>query len=172
MLFHMDFRANVFITKYCTGMVSLQCVFLNADKVLLRNENILLHNLHRYGFSPVWIIVWSSRVHFCANTLSHKLQRYGFSPVWILLCSWDKLSVQKLFCINCTYTAFLQCVFFHVVPEIISVQMLSHINYNGMVFLQYEVCCFVEIRFLCKCFLHKLHLYGFSPVCVLECWRR
>jgi hypothetical protein len=38
---------------------------------------------HLYGFSPVWILVWSVRDDLVPD-FSHKEQLIGFSPVWIL----------------------------------------------------------------------------------------
>lgn len=48
-------------------------------------EYWLGHESHLNGFSPLWILSWSVRLHICANRLTHIEHLNGFSPVCVRL---------------------------------------------------------------------------------------
>ena len=45
------------------------------------SEKVCSHSLHKYGFSPVWIILCFFRMRDSEKVCSQSLQEYGFSPV-------------------------------------------------------------------------------------------
>ena len=53
---------------------------------LKKNQNAFPHISHEYGFSPVWITVWTFNLLLVRKVFSHVSHLYGFSPVWILVC--------------------------------------------------------------------------------------
>ena len=46
-------------------------------------ENFCGQNLHWYGFSPVWSLLWMTRFCFWANVFLQVVQLKGLSPVWV-----------------------------------------------------------------------------------------
>ena len=73
-----------------------------ADFICVRTwgrwRNFFSQRLHENGFSPVWDIIWISRVWLRLNLLSQMWQPNGFSPVWVLSCALTDsfLSLQYL----------------------------------------------------------------------------
>jgi len=76
---------------------------------------LLLHSEHLYGFSPVWIRMWTFRIPDRLNVLSHIRHLYGFSPVWTLRClskferwlnalshTWHSYGLSPLWILLCT----------------------------------------------------------------------
>lgn len=53
---------------------------------------------HRYGFSPVWVLMWTSKLPFSAKILPHSLWGHsnGFSPEWNeLTCNSNLEALEK-----------------------------------------------------------------------------
>ena len=59
-------------------------------------ETIFSQQVHFHGFSPVWILIWLSRLHLCAFLLQW-MHRYGFFPLWVLISLWRCLHLKKTF---------------------------------------------------------------------------
>ena len=59
--------------------------------------NALSHRWHLYGFSPLWILLWSVRCPTIVNRFPQTEHSNGFSPVWILLCNANPPLKQKHF---------------------------------------------------------------------------
>ena len=101
------------------------------------DANALLHKLHLYGFSPVWVLVWHSQIISSVQMLCDtNCTCMAFLQCGFLYGIPDCSSVQMLCDINCTCMAFLQCGFLYGIPDYSSVQMFYDINCTCMAFLQ------------------------------------
>ena len=49
--------------------------------------NVFSHTWHLYGFSPLWILLWTTRSPDVVNRLLQTVHSNGFSPEWLRLCS-------------------------------------------------------------------------------------
>ena len=54
------------------------------------------HFVHVNGFSPVWVLSCTFKLHTCEKLLSHFVHLNGFSPVWVLSCFFKLLEFEKL----------------------------------------------------------------------------
>ena len=53
---------------------------------LFQERNALLHCVHLWAFSPVWMRECLLKPIFWTNDLSHSGQLYFLTPIWICLC--------------------------------------------------------------------------------------
>jgi hypothetical protein len=98
-------------------------------------ENVLLHSVHKNGFSPVCLLMCTFRSLECKNDLKHSVHKKGFSPVCVLICTFklkdvtndllhfvhircdfscasaDDLIARMIYYTVCTRRVSLQCAF-------------------------------------------------------------
>ena len=75
------FSQYLHLKVFCDWWTSFMCLLW-----LLFWMNLLSQNVHSYGFLPVWIRSWLSKLIFDEKVFGQKEQLYGFSPVWDLMC--------------------------------------------------------------------------------------
>lgn len=61
------------------------------------SKSILHHLLWCYGFSPVWVPMWTVMLPFWLKAFPHVLQVNGFSPVWVRICIFSPDLLKNLF---------------------------------------------------------------------------
>ena len=84
-LFRLPFGEN--LNSYLTNKRFFTCTRL---KILLKfTENLMLHFLQKWRFSPVYVQWWLFRLLFSENLLLHISQIWNFSSVYVhfTLCS-------------------------------------------------------------------------------------
>ena len=102
--------------------------------------NALSHGLHLYGFSPLCVLWWSKRLILTEKAWSHWLNWYGFSSVCVVWWHMLNFYMRKPCHNDCIGMVSPQCVISDVLQD---------------------------YYFFVKALSHWLHVYGFSPVCVL-----
>jgi len=98
------------------------------------------HTWHLYGFSPLWILLCTTRSPDFVNRLLQTVHSNGFSPEWLRLCTARWLLLWQ-----------------HL-PHSVHLYLPAWIN-----IWQYRP-LWDEKRFS-----HWVHKYSFSPVCLLLC---
>lgn len=121
--------------------VTFRCVFIWLFKWCVLAKS-LPQMLHRYIFSPVWIMVCCLSTLGSANVLPHTVHSWGFSPVWFRLCIFRVYNVEY------------------------SLLHTSHVN--GFI-PAWDWICFLATEDCEKFFPHILQLKGLSPLWILEC---
>jgi len=108
--------------------------------------NVLLHTWHLYGFSPLWILLWTTSSRDVLNRLLQAVHSNGFSPEWVLLCTARCWRLSQ-----------------HLPHSV-------HLYLPAWIFIWLYRLPWDEKRFS-----HWVHGYTFSPVCILLCifkfWR-
>ena len=101
----------------------------------------MLHWLHWYGFSPIWVLIRDISWIFCEKALLHWLHWYGYSPLCVLKYHSRLLPIEK------------------------ALSQWLHLNSFSplWVLIWHKRLLLVE-----KSLAHWLHWYGLSPVCVLK----
>ena len=62
------------------GALCLRCMCFLRSPV---RAALYVHLSHAYGFSPVWVRMWLSRLLLRAALYVHLSHAYSFSPVWV-----------------------------------------------------------------------------------------
>ena len=93
------------------------------------------HISHWYGFSPVWVNMWSFRCLDWVNALPHVLHLCGFSQVCVLIC---RLRIcilvwENIFCKYHIYMVSHLCEFLYVPSDCQTDWMSSHMFHIYMV---------------------------------------
>ena len=76
---------KMFVHIPCRYEAPPQCEFIMWLFMWLDWENVVLHTLQVYDFSPVWILMCLFRLPDLENVWTHSLHWCGFSPVWTLM---------------------------------------------------------------------------------------
>ena len=95
------------------------------------------HTSHSYGFSFVWIRMWTFKLPDSRKRFSHTSHSYGFSFVWIRMCLFKPLDDEKLSRTHHIHTVSRSCEY---------------------------ACGFAKYQIHVKRFSHTSHSYGFSFV--------